>query len=88
LCERRRSMAHVTNGRDSNPKYLGVKAYGGEIVKPGEIILKQRGTKFVPGRNVYVSKDYTIHSKVLGKVIFKYLSKDKKCVDVIPLNNG
>jgi len=78
-------MAHVTNGRDSNPKYLGVKVYEGEVVKPGQIILKQRGTKFVPGRNVYLGKDYTIHSKILGKVFFRYLDKNKKSVDVIPL---
>jgi large subunit ribosomal protein L27 len=77
-------MAHVTNGRDSRPKYLGVKIYEGEIVKPGQIIVKQRGTKFVPGKNVFISKDFTIHSKILGKVKFKNLDKNKKYVEVIP----
>ena len=77
-------MAHVTNGRDSRPKYLGVKIYEGGTVKPGQIIVKQRGTKFVPGKNVFLSKDFTIHSKILGKVIFKYLNKNKKCIEVVP----
>ncbi len=77
-------MAHVTNGRDSRPKYLGVKMYEGEIIKPGQIIVKQRGTKFVPGKNVFISKDFTIHSKILGKVKFKNLDKNKKYVEVIP----
>lgn len=79
-------MAHVTNGRDSNPKYLGVKSFGGEIVKPGEIIVKQRGTKFLPGRNVFMSKDFSIHSKIYGKVMFSYVSKNKQRIDVVPIN--
>jgi large subunit ribosomal protein L27 len=78
-------MAHVTNGRDSRAKYLGVKIYEGELVKPGQIIVKQRGTKFVAGKNVFVSKDFTIHSKIVGKVKFKNLDKNKKCVEVIPM---
>ncbi len=79
-------MAHVTNGRDSNPKYLGVKKYEGELVKPGQIIVRQRGTKFLPGRNVFLGKDFTIHSKIEGKVIFKNLNKNKKIVEVLPIN--
>jgi len=71
-------MAHATNGRDSNPKYLGVKVYGFQLVKPGQIILKQRGTKFLPGKNTYLGKDFTIHSKIEGRVNFKYLYKNKK----------
>ncbi|MFN3550960.1 MAG: 50S ribosomal protein L27 [Endomicrobiia bacterium] len=80
-------MAHATNGRDSNPKYLGVKVFGSQIVKKGQIILKQRGTKFLPGNNTYLSKDFTIHAKIDGKVNFKYLNKNKKIVEVIPLYN-
>ncbi len=79
-------MAHATNGRDSNPKYLGVKVFEGQVVKSGQIILKQRGTKFLSGRNTYMSKDFTIHSKIDGKVKFKLISKNKKIVEVIPLN--
>ncbi len=81
-------MAHVTNGRDSRAKYLGVKIYEGGIVKPGQIIVRQRGTKFVAGKNTFMGKDFTIHSKILGKVIFKQLNKHKKCIEVIPLSNS
>jgi len=58
------------NGRDSNPQYLGVKAYGGEAVSGGSILVRQRGTKFFPGTNVGLGKDYTLFAKVTG--IVKY----------------
>ena len=59
------------NGRDSNPKYLGVKCFGGAQVMPGNIIIRQRGTKFHPGRNVGMGRDHTIFSTVQGTVVFK-----------------
>jgi len=59
------------NGRDSKPKMLGVKCYGGEIVKPGEIIVRQRGTQFHPGVNVGIGRDHTIFAKVDGQVKFE-----------------
>ncbi|MBC7784561.1 MAG: 50S ribosomal protein L27 [Burkholderiales bacterium] len=59
------------NGRDSNPQYLGVKAYGGQIVPAGSIILRQRGTKFVPGFNAGIGKDDTIFALIEGKVEFQ-----------------
>jgi large subunit ribosomal protein L27 len=59
------------NGRDSNPQYLGVKAYGGEKVSGGSIIVRQRGTKFFPGTNVGLGKDYTLFAKVDGIVKFE-----------------
>ena len=58
------------NGRDSNPKFLGVKAYGGEAVKVGSIIVRQRGTKFVPGRNVGIGRDDSLFALAEGKVLF------------------
>lgn len=58
------------NGRDSNPKYLGVKRYGGEVVTPGSILVRQRGTKFHPGLNVGMGRDHTLYSKVAGVVRF------------------
>jgi large subunit ribosomal protein L27 len=58
------------NGRDSNPQYLGVKAYAGEKVTGGSILVRQRGTKFFPGTNVGLGKDYTLFAKVDG--IVKY----------------
>lgn len=59
------------NGRDSNPQYLGVKAYGGQQVLAGSIILRQRGTKFNPGFNVGIGGDHTLFALVEGKVEFQ-----------------
>lgn len=63
-------MAHVVNGRDSHPKKLGVKAYGGQNIKAGSIILKQKGQQFKPGLNVGIGKDCTLFALVDGKVQF------------------
>ena len=59
------------NGRDSNPQYLGVKAFSGQSVNSGSIIVRQRGTKFYPGMNVGLGKDYTLFAKVTGVVKFE-----------------
>ena len=59
------------NGRDSNPQYLGVKAYGGEVVQAGSIILRQRGTKFRPGFNVGIGGDDTLFALSDGRVEFQ-----------------
>lgn len=70
-------MAHkkaggsTKNGRDSNPQYLGVKLFGGEAAKPGAIIIRQHGTKFLPGFNVRRGNDDTLFSTGLGKVVFQ-----------------
>lgn len=72
------------NGRDSHSKRLGVKRYGGQYVKPGEIILRQRGTKVHPGFNVGLGKDYTIFSKIEGVVKFE-TKNGKKIVSVYPV---
>lgn len=70
-------MAHkkgagsTRNGRDSNSKRLGIKCYGGEHVIPGNIIVRQRGTKYHPGSNVGLGKDYTIYATVAGQVKFE-----------------
>ena len=66
------------NGRDSNSKRLGVKRYDGEVVKPGMIILRQRGTRFHPGNNVGLGRDYTIFSLVAGKVKFEPYAKGRR----------
>ena len=58
------------NGRDSKPKMLGVKAFGGELISAGSIIVRQRGTKFHPGTNVGVGKDHTLYALVDGRVSF------------------
>lgn len=64
-------MPHKGNGRDSNPKYLGVKAYGNERVTAGSIIVRQRGTRIHPGENVGKGRDDTLFALVDGRVFFK-----------------
>ena len=59
------------NGRDSKSKRLGVKKYGGEIVVPGNILVRQRGTKFHPGTQVGLGRDHTLYAKASGKVVFE-----------------
>ena len=70
------------NGRDSAGRRLGVKKYGGELVKPGNIIIRQRGTKFYPGENVGIGKDHTLFALKEGKVSFQKKSSGKKFVIV------
>lgn len=72
------------NGRDSAGKRLGVKRFAGQEVNPGTIIVRQRGTKFHPGTNVGMGRDYTIYSLVLGKVEFEWKSKTRMAVSVYP----
>ncbi len=75
------------NGRDSNPQYLGVKRFGGEKVNAGTIIIRQRGTKILPGLNVGRGKDDTIFSLIDGKVLFERKGKNRRKVSVVPLEN-
>ncbi|HYE71444.1 MAG TPA: 50S ribosomal protein L27 [Ramlibacter sp.] len=73
------------NGRDSQPKMLGVKAFGGELISAGSIIVRQRGTKFHPGTNVGIGKDHTLFALVDGHVSFKVQgSLNKHTVSVVP----
>ena len=73
----------TSNGRDSNSKRLGFKKFGGEAVRPGNIILRQRGTRFLPGNNVGLGKDYTIFSLIDGHVQFEQ-KLGRKVVSVYP----
>ena len=66
------------NGRDSKPKMLGVKRFGGQQVLAGSIIVRQRGTKFHPGVGVGIGKDHTLFALVEGRVVFATKGKDKK----------
>lgn len=72
------------NGRDSKSKRLGVKKFGGEFVRCGNIIVRQRGTKIKPGRNVGLGKDYTIFATVDGYVKFETIRGGRKRVSVVP----
>ena len=85
-------MAHkkaggsTRNGRDSNPKMLGVKRYGGQYVSAGAIIIRQRGTKYRVGENVGIGRDHTIYALIEGRVAFKERGpKKQKHVYVEPL---
>ena len=73
------------NGRDSAGRRLGVKKYGGEAVIPGNIIVRQRGTKIMPGTGVGLGKDHTIFAVVEGEVVFRTTRDDRKIVSVQPL---
>ena len=83
-------MAHkkaggsTRNGRDSNPKMRGVKRFGGQMVLPGQILVRQCGTKFHAGRNVRIGKDWTLFSLVEGRVKFEHLDRKRKKVSVYP----
>ncbi len=72
------------NGRDSESKRLGVKKYGGEAVRSGNIIVRQRGTKFHPGINVGIGRDHTLFATIDGYVRFEHINRDKKRVSVYP----
>ena len=73
------------NGRDSNPKRLGVKRYGGQQVSSGSILVRQKGTRIRPGMNVGLGRDYTLFAKVDGEVKFEWAAKGKRRVSVYPI---
>lgn len=74
------------NGRDSQPKMLGVKAFGGQVIPAGSIIVRQRGTKFHPGNNVGIGRDHTLFALVDGTVSFKIQGElSRHTVNVTPL---
>jgi len=80
----KKGQGSTSNGRDSIGKRLGVKRFGGQVVKAGEILVRQRGTKFHPGLNVGLGSDYTLFSKIAGQVKFEHLNRTKKKVSVYP----
>lgn len=87
-------MAHkkaggsTRNGRDSNPKYLGIKRYGGERVRAGNIIVRQRGTRFHPGENVGLGRDHTLFALADGVVCFEVKGAERRrTVSVKPLTS-
>lgn len=84
----KKGVGSSRNGRDSKPKMRGVKKFGGEVVKPGMIIIRQTGTKIRPGTNVGLGRDYTIYSMIDGVVTFEPYSRDQKMVSVYPQASG
>lgn len=81
----KKGMGSSRNGRDSNAKRLGVKLYDGNATRAGGIIVRQRGTKFYPGNNVGMGRDYTLYSLIDGEVKFERIARDRKRVSVYPI---
>ncbi len=81
----KKGVGSSRNGRDSKPKFLGVKRYGGQVVRAGNILVKQRGTKFHPGRNVRRANDDSLFALVDGVVTFEHKDKRRYKVSVYPM---
>jgi len=80
----KKGVGSSRNGRDSQPKYLGVKKYGGEFARAGNIIVRQRGTKVHPGKNVRLGTDHTLFAVVDGHIKFERRRRDRLFVSVHP----
>ncbi len=85
LFAHKKGMGSTRNGRDSESKRLGPKRADGQFAQAGNILVRQRGTKFHPGKNVGIGKDDTLFAKVSGTVRFERLGRDKKQVSVYPV---
>jgi len=81
----KKGVGSTRNGRDSNPKMLGVKEFAGETVQPGSILIRQRGTQFDPGANVGMGRDHTLFSLINGIVKFEGHSKATRRISVYPV---
>lgn len=80
----KKGQGSTSNGRDSRGQRLGVKRFGGQAVKAGEILVRQRGTHFHPGSNVGLGSDYTIFSKIQGVVKFEHRDRKTQKISVYP----
>lgn len=84
----KKGMGSTRNGRDSQSQRLGVKRFGGQFVKAGSILVRQRGTKFKPGQNVGLGKDDTLFAKIDGQVVFRKSGKNNRHISVIAPAEG
>jgi large subunit ribosomal protein L27 len=80
----KKGVGSTDNGRDSKAQYLGVKMFGGQRAIAGNILVRQRGTKFHAGENVYMGKDHTLHAAIDGVVGFKRTKEDRRFVFITP----
>ncbi|MEC7183512.1 MAG: 50S ribosomal protein L27 [Bdellovibrionota bacterium] len=80
----KKAAGSTANGRDSNPNMYGVKKFGGEVVKTGNVLVRQCGSKFHAGKGVGTGKDFTLFALQEGKVQFSYYNKKKKIVSIVP----
>ena len=81
----KKGVSSTRNGRDSNPQFLGIKRFGGQVVDSGEILVRQRGTKFHPGKNVGIGKDDTLFALASGTVEFGH-ARGRKVVNIVPVS--
>jgi large subunit ribosomal protein L27 len=81
----KKGQGSTRNGRDSNAQRLGLKKSGGQAVRAGNIIVRQRGTSVLPGLNIGMGRDHTLYALVDGTVAFRTVRDDRKKVDVLPL---
>ena len=81
----KKGVSSTRNGRDSNPQFLGIKRYAGQVVNAGEILVRQRGTVFHPGKNVGIGKDDTLFALVDGEVAFGR-ARGRKVVNIVPVS--
>lgn len=84
----KKGVGSSRNGRESESKRLGVKIYGGQFAKAGNILIRQRGTKHNPGENVGIGKDHTLYALVDGTVRFNRKKDDKSYVSIVPVDSG
>ena len=84
----KKGVGSSDNGRDSKSKRLGVKLFGGQVASAGNIIIRQRGTKFHPGRNVGIGKDFTLYALTDGVIKFQTKKRDRTFVNVVTSNGG
>ena len=83
----KKGQSSSKNGRDSHSKRLGLKKFGGEVVKAGNILVRQRGTVHYPDENVGMGRDHTLYALIDGTVVFKRKKEDKSYVSVLPFEN-
>ncbi len=83
----KKGVGSSKNGRDSLSKRLGVKKFGDQVVKAGNILVRQRGTVHNPGLNVGMGKDHTLYALIDGKVVFRKKAQNKSYVSVVPFEN-
>ena len=84
----KKGQSSSKNGRDSNAQRLGVKRYGGELVNSGSILVRQRGTRIFPGKNVGLGGDDTLVAMATGKVLFTRYGRDRKKVHIVPVETA
>lgn len=81
----KKGVSSTRNGRDSNAQFLGIKRFGGQVVNSGEILVRQRGTKFHPGKNVGIGKDDTLFALAAGSVEFAS-ARGRRVVNIVPVS--